>query len=426
MTYSISLRTPFTSTKIRALVSPHLQRLNSIRHHHSQIPAQIYDCDADAEPLHRYRPGGYHPLLVGDVLNDGRYKILHKLGWGGFATTWAAKDRKDNRYVAVKITKSEVEESRELKVLRAISAAPQDHPGSAHVNRMLDHFTLVGPNGTHDCLVLELLGPNVQDIVQRRCKGSRLSSKLAKVFAKQALQGLDFLAVNDIGHGDLHARNLAIVVPDLDSLTEEDFIARLGKPQISAVTKKDGGPLPHNVPSELVWPASFQRPDTTPSCPLVKIIDFGEAFLSDNAPSTLNTPLYLQAPEIVFGDQLDRRVDLWSAGCLIFELVTGQPPFDTILMTPPVIIGQMIERTSDELPTRWQAKWHAMQQDAPQQDGGLTLKKWLEELYFDSYRQAEFTPEEVAEISEAIAAMLRLEPSLRATPSESLAQAWFQ
>lgn len=95
-------------------------------------------------------------------------------------------------------------------------------------------------------------------------------------------------------------------------------------------------------------------------------------------------------------------------------------------MTPPVVIGQMIERTSDELPTRWQAKWHAMQQDEPQKNGGLTLKKWLEELYFDSYRQAEFTPEEVAEITKVIAAMLRLEPSLRATPSESLAQAWFQ
>ncbi|KAG6081587.1 hypothetical protein E4U15_002823 [Claviceps sp. LM218 group G6] len=390
------------------------------------MPAQTYQCDADAEPLHRYRPGGYHPLALGDALKDGRYKVLHKLGWGGYATTWAAKDRKEDRYVAVKITKSEVEESRELKVLRALSALPQNHPGSAHVNRLLDHFTLIGPNGTHDCLVLELLGPNVQDIVQRRCKGSRLSSKLAKVFAKQALQGLDFLAINNIGHGDLHAQNLAMVVPDLDSLTEEDFVARLGKPQTSAVTKKDGGPLPHNIPSQLVWPASFQRPDTTPSCPSIKIIDFGEAFLSDNAPSTLNTPLYLQAPEIVFGDQLDRRVDLWSAGCLIFELVTGQPPFDTILMTPPVVIGQMIERTSDELPTRWQAKWHAMQQDEPQKNGGLTLKKWLEELYFDSYRQAEFTPEEVAEITEVIAAMLRLEPSLRATPSESLAQAWFQ
>ncbi|KAG5945206.1 hypothetical protein E4U59_006219 [Claviceps monticola] len=428
MIYSISLGKPVLSPKIYERVSPCPQRFNSTRHYYSQMLAQTHRCDIDAEPLHRYRPGGYHPLLLGDVLEDGRYKIIHKLGWGGFATTWAAKDRKDNRFVAVKIAKSEVEQSRELKVLRAISAVPQNHPGSAHVNQMLDHFTLDGPNGTHDCLVLELVGPNVQDVVQRSCKGGRLSSKLAKGFAKQALQGLDFLAVNNIGHGDLHTRNLAVVVPNLDSLNEEDFIARLGKPEIGAVIRMDGSPLTHNLPTHLTRSASFQRRDfmSSSSCPSIKIIDFGEAFLSDDAPSTLQTPLYLQAPEIVFRDRLDRWVDLWSANCLIFELVTGQPPFDTVAMTPTRIVGQMIEVTSDEIRSKWQAKWHATQQEALEQDGGFALKKWLEDVYFDSNKQAEFTSEEVADIHEVVAAMLRFEPSLRATPSESLVRAWFQ
>lgn len=51
-------------------------------------------CDVDAEPLHRYRKGGYHPIGLGDLLKDGRYKILHKLGWGGYSTVWAARDRR--------------------------------------------------------------------------------------------------------------------------------------------------------------------------------------------------------------------------------------------------------------------------------------------------------------------------------------------
>jgi serine/threonine-protein kinase SRPK3 len=59
----------------------------------SQSPAQIYHCHVDAEPLYRYQPGGYHPLSLGDVLKDGRYKVVHKLGWGGYSTTWAAKDQ---------------------------------------------------------------------------------------------------------------------------------------------------------------------------------------------------------------------------------------------------------------------------------------------------------------------------------------------
>jgi hypothetical protein len=45
------------------------------------------------ESLSRYQPGGYHPVHLGDTFGNGRYKIHHKLGWGGFSTVWLAKDR---------------------------------------------------------------------------------------------------------------------------------------------------------------------------------------------------------------------------------------------------------------------------------------------------------------------------------------------
>ncbi|KAG6049479.1 hypothetical protein E4U33_000855, partial [Claviceps sp. LM78 group G4] len=66
-----------------------------IKYHYVQMPgrpAQRYSGGIDAESLHRYEPGGYHPVALGDVMKNGRYKILHKLGWGSFATTWAARD----------------------------------------------------------------------------------------------------------------------------------------------------------------------------------------------------------------------------------------------------------------------------------------------------------------------------------------------
>ncbi|KAG6311573.1 hypothetical protein E4U22_002550 [Claviceps purpurea] len=398
-------------------------------HHHVQMPgwpAQRYGGGIDAESLDRYEPGGYHPVALGDVLKDGRYKILHKLGWGGHATTWAAKDQKDDRFVAVKIMVSKIEESRELKMLRALSALPKDHPGSSYVNQMLDHFTHVGPNGTHNCLVLELVGPSVAEFVEYYRMNNRLPAKLAKLFAKQTLQGLDFLATNNIGHGDLHTGNLAIVVPGLDALNEEDFIARLGKFETGAVTKLDDGPWAPNVPTEIIRPALFQEQDImAASCPSIKIIDFGEAFFGDDAPSTLKTPRVLQAPEIVFGDQLDLRVDLWSAGCLIFDLVSGYRPLDA-WWSQFNLVRQMIAATSEELPSRWQAKWRAMQREKARGDGGPTLQKWLEQVYFHDENDAEFTMEEIACVTKAIAGLLRLEPSLRATARESLAHNWFQ
>jgi hypothetical protein len=54
----------------------------------------LYICDVDAEPLHRYRRGGYHPIRLGDLLKDGGYKILHKLDWSGYSTVWAARGQR--------------------------------------------------------------------------------------------------------------------------------------------------------------------------------------------------------------------------------------------------------------------------------------------------------------------------------------------
>ncbi|KAG8670498.1 hypothetical protein FPOAC1_009919 [Fusarium poae] len=405
------------------------------------MPPFTHTGGVDAEALYRYEPGGYHPLQLGETLKNGRYKIIHKLGWGGFSTIWAARDQRDDCYVAVKIKVADAKHNRELDILRALSCLPKHHPGSSHINRMLDHFTLVGPNGSHDCLVLELVGPSVSDVASNDCKGRRLPAKLMKHVARQALLGIDFLSVNGIAHGDLHTRNIALVVPGLQSLSEEDFVARLGKPETGVVTRVDGGPLGKDVPAQMTQSASSWGLDDMPSRPSVKIIDFGEAFFDNNAPTSLNTPISVRPPEVVFGDRLDRRVDFWGAGCLIFELITGQPPFDAIMQTPPLLVEQMLEELSDELPSRWQAQWEVMQKDiaerrAEQQtppedsfpeDDIYTLHEWLEECYnCCDEKMAEFTKEELASMATAIGSMMRFEPSLRATPREMLAHDMFR
>lgn len=48
----------------------------------------------DEEDLEDYRPGGYHPVSIGDDFSSGRYVIVRKLGWGHFSTVWLARDNK--------------------------------------------------------------------------------------------------------------------------------------------------------------------------------------------------------------------------------------------------------------------------------------------------------------------------------------------
>ena len=46
------------------------------------------------ESMTQYLPGGYHPIVVGDILGpspERQYRIMHKLGWGGYSTVWLAQ-----------------------------------------------------------------------------------------------------------------------------------------------------------------------------------------------------------------------------------------------------------------------------------------------------------------------------------------------
>jgi serine/threonine-protein kinase SRPK3 len=115
---------------------------------------------------------------------------------------------------------------------------------------------------------------------------------------------------------DLHTRNLASAIPTVQDLREEEFLQKLGQPETGKVQRKDGQPLGPGVPRYLVRPTSYPI-DVKSSIGSIKIVDFGQSFLSDKCPSVLNTPLPVRAPEIIFKDKVDYRVDLWSMACLV-------------------------------------------------------------------------------------------------------------
>ena len=85
--------------------------------------------------------------------------------------------------------------------MRTIATSSLKHPGAKYVTHLLDHFELNGPNGTHECLVLELLGPSVPAVLDVRFVDNRLPAELAKRVARQVLLGLDYLHQHAIGHG---------------------------------------------------------------------------------------------------------------------------------------------------------------------------------------------------------------------------------
>jgi hypothetical protein len=69
--------------------------------------------------------------------------------------------------------------------------------------RIQDSFQISGPNGTHECLVLELLGPSVADILDADSRIERLPGTLARTIAKQTLLGLCILHEQEITHAGI-------------------------------------------------------------------------------------------------------------------------------------------------------------------------------------------------------------------------------
>lgn len=114
-------------------------------------PFNEYNWINGSENLEKYKPEGYHPVMIGDVLHD-RYRIVDKLGFGGYSTVWLAHDIRREEYVAVKVGIAN-SLSREMKCLRALSASSL-HPGHDAIPSPLDEFEVRGPNGAHPCYTM--------------------------------------------------------------------------------------------------------------------------------------------------------------------------------------------------------------------------------------------------------------------------------
>lgn len=158
----------------------------------------------NVEELELYQPGGFHPVHLGDTFADGRYRIIHKLGFGGFSTVWLAREESQKRYVALKIITAEAScDCPELKILQYLEKSTCEQPGRAYIASILDYFQIEGPNGTHICLVSKVDGPSIDQVCSHRGRSRRLRGDVARRLAGQAVQALAYLHSNDIVHGGM-------------------------------------------------------------------------------------------------------------------------------------------------------------------------------------------------------------------------------
>ena len=107
------------------------------------------------------------------------------------------------QWVSVKITRADrTNQSRELQSLRALAQYSNGNPGFEHIVQLLDDFVHEGPNGYHQCLVFELLGPTVSTMVNDAHHfGERLDTDMIIRISTQVLEAVASMHEAGYAHG---------------------------------------------------------------------------------------------------------------------------------------------------------------------------------------------------------------------------------
>jgi serine/threonine protein kinase len=156
------------------------------------------------EDFEDYAIGGYHPAIIGDTFHDGRYEVVHKLGFGGYSTVWLARDKHIQRYSSLKILAAkQSSKSTEASILELLSRRHGSaHQGQQFVPLLLDQFSFDGPNGRHTCLVQEPAGCSIA-ASKEDSVNFLFPVETARSIAAQLIMGVAYLHSRGLCHGGM-------------------------------------------------------------------------------------------------------------------------------------------------------------------------------------------------------------------------------
>uniref|UniRef100_A0A674MTR5 non-specific serine/threonine protein kinase n=1 Tax=Takifugu rubripes TaxID=31033 RepID=A0A674MTR5_TAKRU len=305
--------------------------------------------DDEQEDPNDYCKGGYHHVKIGDFFN-GRYHVIRKLGWGHFSTVWLAWDIQEKRFVAMKVVKSAEHYTEtaldEIKLLKSVRNTDPSDPNKEKVVQLLDDFKISGVNGTHVCMVFEVLGYHLLKwIIKSNYQG--LPQPCVKSIIRQVLQGLDYLHSKcKIIHTDIKPENILLTVnePYIKKMAAEatqwqkagaappsgsaghdlSFLQRVAKNFHVKLVADCTDVCRYRAVSLLVNPLDPLNADKLQ----VKIADLGNAcWVHKHFTDDIQTRQY-RSLEVLMGAGYSTPADIWSTACMAFELATGDYLFE--------------------------------------------------------------------------------------------------
>ena len=233
------------------------------------------------------------PLQPMTVLGGGRYRLEREIGRGGMATVFLATDMKLNREVAIKVLLGDL----------AFAMGPERFKREIDVVSRLSHPYIlpIDDYGEHEGQLYYVMPFIAGETIHKRLEREKqLPVQDAIRIAHQVAMALDFAHQQGIVHRDIKPEN--ILLQNGEALVADFGIAR-------AIT--DGG---------------------------------GAKLTSTGV--TLGTPTYMSPEQAMADPSLDGRSDIYSLGCVLYEMLAGQPPF-----TGPTAQAIIARHQLDEAPS---------------------------------------------------------------------------
>jgi len=239
-------------------------------------------------------------LLPGTLL-CGRYELRSELGRGGMGVVYRARDLALDRDVALKMVRNAGSATRQRRFLREAKLASRVH--HPHTVFVVDFGEL--PQGS--CfLVMELLLGRTLAATLRECR--TLTPLRACRIGIMIASGMQSIHAQGIIHRDLKPANIFL----LDQQGVPDFVKIVDFGVAKEVDLDLDGECTLDAPSQ--WSLARSTLSSSASGVLTR------------AGALVGTPRYM-APEQLRGEPLDARVDQYALGCMLYEMLTGAPPF---------------------------------------------------------------------------------------------------
>nr|XP_032515757.1 dual specificity protein kinase CLK2 isoform X8 [Danaus plexippus plexippus] len=319
-----------------------------------------------------------------------RYKIIETLGEGTFGKVVEVKDLEMEHRMALKIIKN-VEKYREaakleINVLEKLADIDPDCKNLCV--KMLDWFEYHG----HMCIAFEMLGQSVFDFLKDN-NYQPYPLEQVRHISYQLIHSVLFLHDNKLTHTDLKPENILFVDSDYEVVSVYNTSKK--KHDLRRVKRSD-----------------------------VRLIDFGSATFDHEHHSTIVSTRHYRAPEVILELGWSQPCDVWSIGCIMFELHLGITLFQTHDNREHLA---MMERILGPIPYRMARKtrtkyfYHGKLDWDEKSSAGRYVRENCKPLL----RYLQTNSEELRQLFELIGRMLEYEPSQRITLREALQHPFF-